>query len=162
MKRIRIIIVAAVLGSSVWVPGATSVAQTPGSRTEEDAIKTVITAITEAFNRHDAKAWTRLATRDAQLVTVRGESMNGVAEIEKGLAALFQTRNRNAILKVLDVRVRLIRPDVGIAYVTNELSGVVSPDGQELPAQRELSLRVFVKDNGVWRITAFHNTTLAL
>jgi len=84
--------------------------------------------MTEAFNRHDAKAWTRLTTLDAQLVTVRGESMNGVAEIEKGLSALFQTRNKNASLKILDVKVRFIRSDVAMAHVTNELSGVIGPD----------------------------------
>ena len=40
----------------------------------------------------------------------------------------------------------------------NELSGLINPDGQTLPAHQELSVRVFVKDEGTWRITAFHNT----
>jgi uncharacterized protein (TIGR02246 family) len=132
----------------------------PDSRAEEEAVRAVIVAITDAFNQHDAKAWTRLATSDAQLVTVRGESMNGVTEIEKGLTALFQGRNRNASVKILDVKIRFITPDVAIAHVTNELSGVVDAEGRTLPARRELSLRVFVKTGGVWRITAFHNTTL--
>jgi hypothetical protein len=47
-----------------------------------------------------------------------------------------------------------------MAHMTNELSGVIGPDGQRLAAHRELSLRVFVKDQGVWRIRAFHNTLL--
>jgi hypothetical protein len=42
--------------------------------------------------------------------------------------------------------------------VTNELSGLVAPDGQNLPSHQELSLRVFVKDDGVWRVASFHNT----
>jgi uncharacterized protein (TIGR02246 family) len=154
------IILTVVLGSSLGLGGVTSITRTQGIRAEEEAIKAVIIAITDAFNKHDAKAWTRLATTDAQLVTVRGESINGVAEIEKGLSALFQTRNRTANLKTLDVKVRLIKPDVAIAHVTSELSGVVGPNGQTLPVQRELSLRVFVKDSGEWRITAFHNTIL--
>ena len=54
--------------------------------------------------------------------------------------------------------VRFIRPDVALAHVTNEFSGLVSPDGQTLPPHRELSTRVLVKDDGAWRITAFHNT----
>jgi len=37
-------------------------------------------------------------------------------------------------------------------------SQVVEAGGRRLPPQRELSLRVFVKDAGVWRVTAFHNT----
>jgi uncharacterized protein (TIGR02246 family) len=117
-------------------------------------------ATTEAFSKHDAKAWVRYCTADAQLVTVRGESMNGVAQIEKGLAAIFQTRARRATLKTLDLSVRLIRPDVALAHVTNELSGLVGPEGQTLPPHQELSIRVLVKDQGTWRITAFHNTIL--
>lgn len=154
------LIVASAITVSVMGREVASNAQTLQTKTEEEAVKAVIVAMTEAFNRHDAKAWTRLATSDAQLVTVRGEFMNGVAEIEKGLSALFQTRNRNASLKILDVKVRLIRPDVAMAHVTNELSGVIGPDGQRFPAQQEFSLRVFVKDQGVWRISAFHNTLL--
>ena len=84
--------------------------------------------------------------------------MNGVAEIEKGLTTIFQTRGRNVTLKTLDVTVRFIRPDVALAHVTNQLSGLVNPEGQTLPSQQELSIRVLVKDQGAWRITAFHNT----
>jgi uncharacterized protein (TIGR02246 family) len=93
-------------------------------------------------------------------VTVRGESMKGIAEIEKGLASIFQTRGRNVTLKTLELVVRFIRPDVALVHVTNELSGLVSPEGQTLPAHQELSIRVLVKDQGVWRITALHNTIL--
>ena len=117
-------------------------------------------ATTDAFSRHDAKAWVKFCTPDAQLVTVRGESMNGIAAIEKGLTTIFQTRGRNVTLKTLEVTVRFLRPDVALAHVTNELSGLVSPDGRTLPPHQELSIRVLVKDRGVWRITAFHNTIL--
>ena len=86
--------------------------------------------------------------------------MNGVAAIEKGLTTIFETRGRNVRLKTLDVKVRFIRPDVALAHVTNELSGLLSPDGQTLPSHQELSIRVLVKDQGTWRITAFHNTIL--
>jgi uncharacterized protein (TIGR02246 family) len=160
MNRLQVLTLTVAISVSVAGREVAGNAQTPENRTEEEAINAVIVAITEAFNRHDAKEWTRLATPDAQLVTVRGEFMNGVTEIEKGLTSLFQGRNRNASLKILDVKVRLIRPDVAMAHVTNELSGAVGPNGQKLPAHRELSLRVFVKDRGVWRISAFHNTLL--
>jgi uncharacterized protein (TIGR02246 family) len=127
---------------------------------DEDAIRAVIAATTEAFSRHDAKAWVKFCTPDAQLVTVRGESMKGIAAIEKGLATIFQTRGRDVTLKTLDVAVRFIRPDVALAHVTNELSGLLSPEGQTLPPHQELSIRVLVKNQGTWLITAFHNTIL--
>lgn len=129
-----------------------------GTRHDEDSIRAVMAATTDAFSRHDAKAWVKFCAPDAQLVTVRGESMKGIAEIEKGLTTIFQTRGRNVTLKTLEVAVRFLRPDVALAHVTNELSGLVNPEGQTLPPHRELSIRVLVKDQGVWRITAFHNT----
>lgn len=130
-------------------------------RADDEAIRSINAATTEAFTLHDAKAWVRYCTPDARLITVRGESMTGVAEIEQGLTSIFQTRGRGATLKTLDVSVRFLRRDVALAYVTNELSGLVGPDGQNLPSHRELSIRVFVKDSAVWKITAFHNTRLA-
>lgn len=136
----------------------TVMAQSAGSRDDEEAIRQIIAAMTEGFNKHDAKAATRMYTSDADLVTVRGEVMKGAAEMEKGLAAIFAARAKEARLHILDVAIRFIRPDVAIAQVTTALSGLVSPDGQQLPAHRELSMRVFVKDGGTWRVTAFHNT----
>lgn len=129
-----------------------------GSPNDEAAIKAVLAATTDAFSRRDAKAWVNFSTPDAQLVTVRGESMNGVEEIEKGLTRIFQTRGRNVTLTTLGLKVRFIRPDVAVAHVTNRLSGLVNADGQPVPSHQELSVRVLVKEQGAWRITAFHNT----
>jgi uncharacterized protein (TIGR02246 family) len=135
-------------------------AQASSTGKDEEAIRAIISATTEAFSRHDAKAWVQYCTNDAQLITVRGESMTGVAQIEKGLATIFQTRGRQVTLKTLEVSVRFVRPDVALAHVRNELSGLIGRDGQTLPPHQELSVRVFVKNDGAWRITAFHNTLL--
>ena len=135
-------------------------AQPSSDRQDEEAIRKVIMETTEGFNKHDVKAATRMYALDADFVTVRGEAYKGAAEIERGLAAIFATRAKDATLKTLDVTVRLVRRGVAIAHVTNEFNGFVDPDGQKVPTHRELSLRVFVKDKGTWRVTAFHNTRL--
>ena len=133
-------------------------AQSSSNREDEESIKKVIVGTTEAFNQHDSKAFVRFYTRDAELVTVRGERMKGAAEIEKGLAAIFATRAKAVTLRTVETTVRFIRADVAVAHVTNELSGLVSPEGKQLPAHRELSIRVLVKERGRWSVTAFHNT----
>lgn len=133
-------------------------AQTPAAAADEQAIRLLMNQTTEAFNRHDAKAWALVCTPDARLVTVRGESMNGAAEIEKGLAAIFETRASKARLRTLDMSVRFVTTDVALAYVTNEMSGVMSSTGGPQPPHMELSIRVLLKRQGSWRVTAFHNT----
>jgi uncharacterized protein (TIGR02246 family) len=152
--------IAVLLSGTFAATSAVAPAQLPATRDDQSAIEAVIRATTDAFNRHDAKAWVQHCTSDAHLVTVRGESMKGAAQIEKGLATIFQTRGRHVALETLEVSVRFVRPDVALAHVTNQLSGLIGPDGQTLPPHRELSVRVFVKNDGAWRITAFHNTIL--
>ncbi|MCW5657735.1 MAG: SgcJ/EcaC family oxidoreductase [Burkholderiaceae bacterium] len=129
-----------------------------GTPEDEQAIRNVIVEMTEGFNKHDARASTRMYTPDADLITVRGERFRGTTEFEKGLASIFTTRAREATHRTLNVSVRFLRPDVALAHVTNELSGLIAPDGGRPPPHQELSLRVFVKEGGEWRVAAFHNT----
>ncbi len=133
-------------------------AQSPSGGEDEEAIRKMIVEMTEGFNKHDGKAAARMYTPDADFVTVRGDAFKGRDAIEKGLVAIFASRARDATLKTLEVSIRFIQPDVVVAHVTNELSGLVNPDGEKLPAHRELSIRVFVKEQGTWRVAAFHNT----
>lgn len=157
MRRCWSVVVAFALTSFA---GCSTVPSTSnqGTREDEEAIRKVIVEMTEGFNKHDARASTRMYTPDADLITVRGERFRGTTEFEKGLASIFATRAREATHRTLNVSVRFIRPDVALAHVTNELSGLIAPDGARPPPHQELSLRVFVKDGNDWRVAAFHNT----
>jgi len=133
-------------------------AQQTGAATDEQAIRQVITEMTEGFNSHDGRAASRMYMPEARLVTVRGEVMESQAAIEKGLTSIFETRAKTATHRTLNVSIRLLRPDIALVHVTNELSGLVAPDGTALPSHQELSLRVLAKQDGRWQVAAFHNT----
>jgi uncharacterized protein (TIGR02246 family) len=158
----RLIQVAAVLGVtlSLLQVGVNAQGQPLGTSADEELVRKVIVQMTEGFNAHDANASTIMYTADADLVTVRGERFRGTAEFEKGLAAIFATRAREASHRTLNVSVRFIRPDVALAHVTNELSGLIGPEGQRPAPHQELSLRVFVREGQNWRVAAFHNTLI--
>ena len=113
--------------------GLMSQAENVGRPSDEDAIRKIVVVMTEAFNRHDAKAATQMYAPDARFVTVRGEVMDGQPAIEKGLASILGTRAKNASQRTLDVAVKFIRPDIALVHVTNELSGLVAADGQRCP-----------------------------
>lgn len=129
-------------------------------REDEKAIKAVVVAMTEGFNRHDAKAATRMYTPDADFVNVRGDRAKGRKEIEDQLAAVFASRLKESILKTESISIRFVRTDVAIVHVVNERSGLIGAHGVHWPPQRELSIRVMEKDGGAWRVTAFHNTMI--
>ena len=157
MKRINAhSLIVAVSLATLGTMGTTSLSGAQqGSSEDEAAIRKVIVEMTDGFNSHDGKAAARMYTVDARFVSVRGDVMNGQVGIERGLSAILTTRAKSAAQQTMDVKVRFIRPDVALANVTNELSGLVAPDGHVLPPHQELSLRVFVKDAGVWQVAAF-------
>ena len=130
------------------------------SREDEDAIKQVIIDMTAAFNRHDPKNTSAVFTQDADFVDVRGTWLKGAAAIGRGRTARFETVQKEAQVQQLDMRIRFVTPDVAIAHVTNEISGMTGPDGTKIPPQRELNLRVFRKANGKWLVTAFHSAPI--
>ncbi|GEP56168.1 SgcJ/EcaC family oxidoreductase [Reyranella soli] len=159
MKRLRRAACAAIIGVSalagyVVVAGA----QQMGATADEQAVRQVITDMTEGFNSHDGRAASRMYMPEARLVTVRGEVMEGQPAIEKGLTSIFETRAKTAMHRTLSVSIRFLRPDMALVHVTNELSGLVAPDGAALPPHQELSLRVLAKQDGRWQVAAFHNT----
>jgi len=143
------------------VLGCPSLSAAQGSTEDELAIRRVIVQTMEAFNAHDASAFVRFYTPDADLVTVRGEVVRGSAAIERWLASIFATRAGSVTVRQIEVTVRFVKPDVAVAHVTNELSGLIDAQRHRLPPHRELSVRIFVKTAGAWRVTAAHNTIVA-
>jgi uncharacterized protein (TIGR02246 family) len=125
---------------------------------DEAEILAVMARGADAFNRGDAPAAAAVYASDADLVNVRGDHLKGAAAIEQGLARAFATRYKDARMKRGEVSIRYLRPDVALAYVTNEIT--VAGDGGAAAVHRELGLRVFVKEGGQWRIAALHNTPL--
>jgi uncharacterized protein (TIGR02246 family) len=160
MKRAARISAVVTTGLLMMAGVASAQVQPADTRSDEESIRKVIVEMTEGFNSHDGAAASRMYLPNAPLVTVRGEVMQGQAEIERGLSAIFATRAKAATHKTLNVSIRFLRPDIALAHVTNELSGLVAPDGQALPSHQELSLRVFTKADGVWKVAAFHNTMI--
>jgi uncharacterized protein (TIGR02246 family) len=158
MRRALLMSIAAAVIAGPLITGS---AQSIDRREDEESIKKVITEMTDGFNKHDARAATRMYMPDADFVSVRGESAKG-DEVEEKLRAILATRAKAATLKTLNVKIRFIRPDVALAHVTNELSGLITSSGLNLPPHEEISLRVFVKEkDGEWRIAAFQNTLIA-
>ena len=134
------------------------------AQTQEDeaAIREAVATMTTAFNTRDDQTTASLTTTDADFVTVTGNWSKSSADYIAARRARFATALKNASIRVIDIKIRFLKPDVALAHVTHEIRGMLDGDGKALPPHTELSLRVFVQEHGKWLMTAFHNTTVAM
>ncbi len=79
---------------------------------DEVRIREVLADFIEAWNKHDAKAFSMVFAEDADFTNVRGVSAHGRADVEKFHAPLFATRFKDTNQKMTKTRIRFIKPDV--------------------------------------------------
>jgi uncharacterized protein (TIGR02246 family) len=127
----------------------------------EKAIRRSIENTIAAFNTRKASAILQEYALDMDMVTTRGERLQERVEVKDRLEGLFSRPDFALQQRLVDLSIRFIRDDVALAHVEIEMSGAVSASGEPQPPHRELSLRVYVQEEGAWRVTAFHNTVIA-
>ena len=110
MKRLRRAASAAVLGlTALSACVVMARAQQTTATTDEQAIRQVVTEMTEGFNSHNGRAASSMYLPEARLVTVRGEVMEGQMAIEKGLSSIFETRAKAATQRTLSISIEARR-----------------------------------------------------
>ncbi|HJS90853.1 MAG TPA: SgcJ/EcaC family oxidoreductase [Steroidobacteraceae bacterium] len=87
-------------------------AAAPARTAEETSIRDVLAAFIEARNKHDAYAFSMLFAEDADFTNVRGIGAHGRTEIAAFHAPVFATVFIDSHQKIVDERIRFIKPDV--------------------------------------------------
>jgi uncharacterized protein (TIGR02246 family) len=126
---------------------------------DEAKIKQVLADFTTAWNRHDAKAFSNVFTDDADLTNVRGQSYHGKSEIETHHEPIFATRFKDSFMKIGEIKIRFIKPDVASLDALWEMSGIKDADGNEI-SEKGLMSFVLTKNNDKWLIQTSHNMPL--
>ena len=114
----------------------------------------------EAWNRHDAQAFSRAFAEDADFTNVRGSSAHGRTQIARFHAPIFAAIFKDSSLKIDDVRVRFIKPDVAAVDEWWEMTGARDGNGQEIPLRKGLLNLVMTKEDAQWVISVMHNMDL--
>jgi uncharacterized protein (TIGR02246 family) len=93
------------------------------------------------------------------VINVLGWEWRSRAELEQKLGAAFKTVFARSTLKIGEVAVEFVTPDVAVAHVRWTMTGALSPTGSggEVPEQG-IQTQVLVKQGGVWKIRDFQNT----
>lgn len=127
---------------------------------DEERIKKVLSDFTDAWNKHDAKAFSNVFSEDADFTNVRGTSAHGRSEVEKFHAPLFTTRFKDTYQKITQSKIRFIKPDVAAVDAWWEMTGVKGPEGQDMPPRKGLLNFIMTRNSNTWLITIMHNMDL--
>ncbi|WP_342379024.1 SgcJ/EcaC family oxidoreductase [Myxococcus stipitatus] len=131
------------------------------ARDEKD-IRQLVDAQTEAWNRHDAVAWSKDFSADADFINIAGTVFEGQQQIETRHAHVFEALFKNSHSTVTVRRVSFPVADIALVDTTHEVTGHsgLPPGVQDTePGLLRTQMRYVMKrENGGWRIVGGHNT----
>jgi len=144
--------------------GQTTVGQTKSTDSLKNVqgINKVLAGFIDAWNKHDAKAFSMIFAEDADFTNVGGKSKYGRIEIEKHHEPGFKTKWKDSYQKITQSKIRFIKPDVAAVDAWWELTGIKGPEGQDLPPRKGLLNFIMTKNSDTWLITVMHNMDLSI
>lgn len=140
---------------------------------DEQAVRKVVNAFPDAWNRHDMNAFGALFAPDADFVNVTGTHWHGRESIQlnhafahgvipidspgvalpKPAYGIFKT----SVLSFKAIDIRFLHEDVAVAEVQTELLG----DARTQNRRRTLLTLVLAQDAGHWLIAVAQNTEIS-
>jgi len=147
---------------SLMLAPALARADEPRSQ-DEAALRQLVAAQAEAWNRHDAAEWSKDFAPDADFVNIVGTVFQGRAEIEKRHASIFASIFKDSRTRVTVRRLMFLGPDVAVLDTEHEVTGHTGlpPGVQNTDDSGVLRTRmkyVMRKHGGKWQIVSGQNT----
>ncbi|MDI1446011.1 SgcJ/EcaC family oxidoreductase [Polyangium sp. 6x1] len=154
-------VMALFLTCCVSTPDPTEKAQ-GSSQNDEAILRKLVAEQTEAWNHHDAAAWSKSFAPDAEFINIVGTIFNGRDEIQKRHALLFDSVFKESRTEVTVRKLRIIDPDVAVVDMDHVVTGYTAlPPGVQATEQGVLRTRmryVIKQSAGAWSIVAGQNT----
>lgn len=125
--------------------------------TDVAAVRAVVLQQADAWNRHDAAAYSALFTADCDVVNIVGWWWKSRAEMQAKLTRAFSSVFRESTLTFDGVSVKFLTPEVAVAHATWRMTGMHMPPGIP-PPDHGIQTLVLTRHDGTWRIAEFQNT----
>jgi uncharacterized protein (TIGR02246 family) len=128
---------------------------------DETAIRKIVQDEVAAWNRGDARAYSRHFANDGTCTNIRGQFFTGHGAFLKQHEVIFQGVFKNTTLQQDVVSLRFIGPDVAIVETLASVSGMPeTAPGTAVDSKGRLRsrlLQVVARQGGEWKIVAYHN-----
>lgn len=123
------------------------------------AITALFASLSDAWNKGDGAAYGHCFTEDADYVTFMGQHLKGRQQIADVHQMLFNGPLKGSVMVsstlTENVQPRFITDDVAVVHAVGE---VRLAEAAQDPNEREsINTNVIVKQNGQWKLSAFHN-----
>lgn len=122
------------------------------------AMRDLFSALSNAWNKGDGIAYGDCFTEDADYVTFMGQHLKGRKQIAEVHQMLFNGPLKGTFLEsslTIEVRPRFITSDVAIVHGIGEAK--LPNSAEDLNERGSINTNILIKQNGKWKITAFHN-----
>ncbi|MFL5353462.1 SgcJ/EcaC family oxidoreductase [Archangium sp.] len=133
-----------------------------GQSKEEAVLRQLVAEQAEAWNRHDAAAWSKDFAPDADFINIVGSVFRGRAEIEQRHAFVFARVFKESHTQVTVSQVRFLEPGVAVVDMEHVVTGYTGlPPGVQPTEPGVLRTRmrfVMKRTGGRWWIVAGQNT----
>lgn len=122
---------------------------------DEAAIRRIVAAFADAWNRHDPPAMASHFADDLDHVSVRGRWQRGRAELEQTYIQFHATIWKDVTYHPVVEKVHFLRPDVAIVIVRGTFRSAGASDG---PADTARATWIMSREEGRWLCRAFQQT----
>ena len=140
------------------ISAAPSWAKEKSRAADEAAIKKLVAAWTDCFNRKDAHTCAMLYAEDGEFTSVRGDVYRGREGVEKHNNMIFSTFLKNAHRTDTVRSIRFLSPTIASVDSDWEMTGATAPNASEAarPVRKGLLTWIVTKQKDQWYITLFH------
>ena len=155
----RIIILVGLLGSLIWCPALSVLAQ---DHSDEAAIRNIINDEVAAWNKGDAVAYSVHFAAEGTFTNILGAFYKGHDAFVKEHDHIFKTIFRGSTLQQDIASLQFADPDVAVVEVLTAVTGARLPSVRSDTVDTKKRLRtrllqVIVRRGGAWKIVAYHN-----
>jgi len=158
-RRMFLMALSALPVAAAIVAALVSTAAAASPADDISAIREVEARQAEAWNSHDARAYSNLFTADADVVNVLGWWWQGRDRIESRLSDAFAFVFAVSRLTITQVDVRFLSSDIAIAHVGWTMMGARPPAGPvSTVPEIGIQTQVLKRLGNHWLIAVFQNT----
>ena len=144
----------------IFLLGISFISLVSNSQTSDDKeqVKNVVIAFQEGFNEGSFKNAQYYTTIDWEHINPFGGITRGRDSTLADVRSVHQTFLKGVTMKIENMTIRFVTPDVAIAVVFHKMNNYTTPDGVRHDNEIHTKTYVIVKQKGKWLLTLDQNT----